>query len=706
MEVELFDGTVLEFPAGTSQDVINRVARAQTIARRAPQAATEQPAAPQPERGFSAMLRDNIIGVDDGVTSPGEALSTWLNRAGESMTLGAVGDEANAAFNAPIRRAFGDADATYENQLARFRQNEQEMSTAGRLSADLFGAIAPAAAGVGVISAAPTLGRAIVRGIGLGAGAGATQGFMEGEGGLSNRAQSSAVGGAIGGLLGGIIPGVGAAGGQIYRSGQGALRNSRVGRQVGDAMGVAPETGRVLGRVIGEDDPTAMRAALNRAGPSGMLADASPGAGGSLDAAMRSPTPGAALARGRVDARAETSAFGVLDALNGGRMGPQIPPLANQAARAAGARPIINPLYERAYNTPINYASPEGQAVESIIRRAPIGTVQRAINSANDAMRYDQLPTQQIIAQVDDSGAVTLSEMPNTMMADYIKRAFDSVAEDSRDAITGRMSADGAFANRIARDLRGAIADAVPAYDEALTAASTDIRTRAAVQTGQRLLDRRTTIEDMAGAIADATPAELRAMRQGVRSQIDHIMGNVRAVASDQNVDAREATRLFSELSSGNSRLKLQALYGDEYPAISQQMQEAGSALGLRARVAAGSQTQPRQAADQVIQDEVTPGAVRGLQPIESVREIGRRALGSDAASVARLSDDVRGQLADVLSRPGGAGLLDEVIRNLGANPLPANTGRGVNAGLLGAGLTVLPTATERTRGLLQGPRP
>jgi hypothetical protein len=705
MEVELFDGTILEFPAGTSPDVIDRVARTETLARRGVQPAEQPEAAPQ-ERGFGAALRDNIIGVDDGVTSPGEALGTWLNRAGESMTLGAVGDEVSAAVNAPIQRALGNADATYESELARFRQNEENMSGAGQLSADLFGAIAPAALGVGVVSAAPTLGRGMARGLGLGAGAGATQGFMEGEGGMRNRVNSGVVGGLLGGTIGGALPAVGAAGGQIYRSAQGAARNSRVGRQVGEALNVAPQTGRVLGRVIGEEDPTAMRAALNRAGPSGMLADASPGAGGSLDAAMRSPTPGAALARGRVDARAEASSAGVLDALNGGRMGPQIPPLANQAARAAGARPTINPLYERAYNTPINYATPEGQAVEGIISRAPIGIVQRAINSANDAMRYDQLPTQQIMARVDDSGAVTLSDMPNTMMADYIKRAFDSVAEDSKDAITGRMSADGAFANRIARDLRGAIADAVPAYDEALSGASTDIRSRAAVRTGQNLLNSRTTIEEMSESIADATPAELRAMRQGVRSQIDHIMGNVRAVASDQNVDAREALKLFSELSSNNSRLKLQALYGDEYPAILQQLQEAGSALGLRSGVVAGTQTQPRQLANQVIDEEVKPGAVRSLQPIESVRDIGRRALGSDDASVARLSDDVRGQLADVLSRPGGAGLLEEVMRNLGANPLPANTGRGVNAGLLGAGLTALPTMTERTRGLLQGPRP
>jgi len=117
------------------------------------------------------------------------------------------------------------------------------------------------------------------------------------------------------------------------------------------------------------------------------------------------------------------------------------------------------------------------------------------------------------------------------------------------------------------------------------------------------------------------------------------------------------------------------------------------------------SSTQPRQAADQLITDEVTPGAVRALRPIDSARDVGRRALGSDDASIARLSDDVRGELADVLSRPGGAGLLDEIIRNLTANPLPANTGQGVNAGLLGAGLTALPTMTERTRGLLQGPR-
>lgn len=46
---------------------------------------------PKAERGFGAAIYDNIVGnPDDGVTSYGESLGTWLNRAGESAFLGIV----------------------------------------------------------------------------------------------------------------------------------------------------------------------------------------------------------------------------------------------------------------------------------------------------------------------------------------------------------------------------------------------------------------------------------------------------------------------------------------------------------------------------------------------------------------------------------------------------------------------------------------
>ena len=277
------------------------------------------------------------------------------------------------------------------------------------------------------------------------------------------------------------------------------------------------------------------------------------------------------------------------------------------------------------------------------------------------------------------------------MQLDYMKRAFDDVAEASKDAVTGRMTPDGVFAAKVARDIREATKNAVPKYGEALDAASTDIRSRAAVRTGQTLLRPQTTVEDVLSSVGDATPAELRHMREGVMGQIDHIMGNVKAVASDQNIDARQAQKLFADLSSPNAKQKLKALFGDDFPAIEVKLEEAGAALGLRARVAGNSSTQPRQAAVEMIQDEIAPGAVRRLEPIGAPREMARRAFGSDKASVDRLGREVQAELADVLTRPGGEKVVDSVVRILAQHPQIATTGDGLRKALTVGGFTGLP---------------
>ncbi|MGS4985881.1 hypothetical protein SAMN05444149_1081 [Pseudosulfitobacter pseudonitzschiae] len=494
-------------------------------------------AEPTQERGFGAALYDNVIGnPDDGVQSYGESLGTWLNRAGESMTLGLGGDELSGAVYAPAKRALaavglgGDAEASYESERDRFRANEEGMSGVGKFSADVTGSVVPAILGLGVVKAAPTIWGAIGRGAGLGATAGGTQGFMEGEGGFSDREVSGGIGAGAGAVVGGAIPPAAAFGKQVYRTAQGAFRNSRIGKEIGDQFGVSPEAGRVVSRLVGEENPAAMQDAIRRAGPNAMLADASPNMSGMLDASMRNPAPGAAVARTRVDDRAAEASYGVIDALTGGKSGPRMPPVATQRAMGAAARGKVHPLYEKAYNTAIDYSAPEGRAIEDIVSRIPAGKAQKAIQSASERMAYDGLPNAQIMASIGDDGKVVFSEMPNVMQLDYIKRAFDEIAEDGKDAVTGKLSSDGAFAARIAKDLREAVKEAVPEYGEALSAASTDIRSRAAVRAGQSLLRPQTTVEDAAEAIADATPAELRAMREGVLGQVDHIMGNVRAV--------------------------------------------------------------------------------------------------------------------------------------------------------------------------------
>jgi len=193
------------------------IAQARAIAAaRAAQGGGQPAPAEQPERGFGAMLYDNIVGnPDDGVNSPGERLGTWLNRAGESMTLGTVGDEAAAAVTGML------PGRDYDSELDRYRANEEGMSGLGRVSADLTGGITGALGTMLIPGAGPALATAgtsgrgaglmatLGRGIGTGAGMGGTYGFMEGEGGFDERRQEGQQGAAIGGALGGATAGLG-----------------------------------------------------------------------------------------------------------------------------------------------------------------------------------------------------------------------------------------------------------------------------------------------------------------------------------------------------------------------------------------------------------------------------------------------------------------------------------------------------------------
>jgi hypothetical protein len=177
--------------------------------------------------GVGQKIRDNVVGTNDGVQSTGEALGTWLNRAGETMTLGTVGDEASAAAYSML------PGRTYEGELDRFRQNEAGMSTAGRLTADITGAVLPAFAGFGLASKAATLPAAVTRGAAIGGGQGATMGFMEGEGGLQNRAADSMASAGLGAALGGIFaPAAGALTDKVV---QGRANRAAIAEMIKDA---------------------------------------------------------------------------------------------------------------------------------------------------------------------------------------------------------------------------------------------------------------------------------------------------------------------------------------------------------------------------------------------------------------------------------------------------------------------------------------
>lgn len=635
------------------------------------------------------LLRNNVD-TSQGMAAVGGAMQGMSLGAGDELA-GGIGYLTGGADNANFQRE--KARATLEANADAYPKTD--------FGARMAGAIAPALAGYGAVSNATSLTGRILTGAGLGGAGGATQGFLEGEGGVGSRLGSAGTGALIGGAIGGAIPAAAHVGKSIYSAGKDAWRGSQIGNTLGKELGVSPQAGRVVSELVGGGDEATMRASMAKAGPNAMLADASPNTAGMLDMSMRNPAPGAQIARTRVDERAGGAYHGVIDALTGNKQGPRMPPLANQSAQSAAARPTIHPLYQEAYDTAIDYSAPSGRKIEELMGRIPGKQAAKAIESATDRMIYDGVPNAQIMAKIGADGKVTFQQMPNVMQLDYIKRAFDEVAEASKDSITGKMSPDGAFASKVARDLRESVKDAVPKYGEALAAASTDIRSRAAVRAGQDIFQPQRHVEDVLDAVKDATPAELRHMREGVLAQIDHVMGNVRAVGSDQNIDAREAQKLFSDLSSKNAQQKLQALFGDEADAVLTKLNEAGAALGLRANVAGNSATYGRGAAKEMLDNEIAPSAMGRLEVYGGPKEMAQRAIGTDPASVARLSRDVQGELADLLTRPGGQETLSAVVRALTANPVQQGVGDGVQGALTVGGFTALPDLNRRLQGQL-----
>jgi hypothetical protein len=86
IEVELFDGTILEFPEGTSQEVIQRVARERTAALRG----TQEPQPEQPaeaRRTLGQALYENIIGSGE-VDTPGERLGQYIRGGTAAVARG------------------------------------------------------------------------------------------------------------------------------------------------------------------------------------------------------------------------------------------------------------------------------------------------------------------------------------------------------------------------------------------------------------------------------------------------------------------------------------------------------------------------------------------------------------------------------------------------------------------------------------------
>jgi len=585
------------------------------------------------QQGATFGFGDEIIGgVDAGVGAVGDLLSGNFSGIGERM-----GDR-YAATRDDMRQAYSDAE---------FSRPKTTMA------GNVIGAVVSPASkiGAGYVGAANTVGQAALRSGLVGSAMGAVQGFGMGEG-FRDRLTSAGVGGLAGAAVGGAIPYIANGVGAGVRHVQDWLANRASVNGIADDLGISPQTARHVADAFGADDAGMMANNIKAAGPDAMLADASPAVQGALDGAMQKPGAASRIGMGQIEDRAAKSLGRVnatLDTVLGSPAGAET---AKGAVRS-GTSAARGTAYDAAYSVPIDYSSDAGIALEGVIPRLPA----KAINDANLLMKLDGDASQQIMATIADDGSVAFQTMPDVRQWDYIKRALDHAASsgEGQGALGGQTAIGRAYAG-LARTIRDTLKDAVPEYGTALNTSADAIQRVKAVDLGYSLLSSGTTREAAKDALDGMTDAELTAAKQGVRSFIDDTLANVRAVASDPNMDAREARKALDLLTSRASRDKMTALLGPDAGKVYAAISEAQKALGLRSAVAQNSKTFARQAFNERSRELSEPGAIRsglGLRPIEAARKVAATVIGSTPEATARRADRVNAELVGLLTRSG-----------------------------------------------------
>lgn len=506
-------------------------------------------------------------------------------------------------------------------------------------------AAAPAAFGVG----ASSVPAAMLASGGSGAAISAADSAVRSGGDAMETAKGAGVGlalGAAGPLVGNLI-------GRGYR----AVVGNRSAAEAARIAGTDRSAIDAVSRALAADDAVGgVNANIAAAGPRAMLADAGPSTLSVLDTAIQRGGPQAGRASQRVGARAAGAADDINAALDNALGTPQgmVRPLeelrtATQPARAAA--------YDAAYAQPINYAAPQGMALEQMVRqRVPASVITRA----NNLMRINGEQSQQILARVADDGTVTFERLPDVRQLDYITRALNDVARagDGAGALGGN-TAEGRAYGGLAREMRGLLGRLVPEYRTALDTAAEPIAQREATLFGQRLMSPAVARDEVEGFVAGLSNAELTSLRGGIRSRVAETLANVKRAVSDGNVDARQGVAALRELSSDAAREKLATVLGQrEADAMLRAVDEAARSFDVRAGVATNSRTYARQAAQRAVEQSNAPGLVETAasgRPVATAQGFLQSLFGTGEAAQLARQDATWGEIANLLTQPANA---------------------------------------------------
>lgn len=463
---------------------------------------------------------------------------------GDEIKAGAVAAKEALTGGLPFGKAYDQALTMYRGAKQDYQQQHPVLAPAleigGGLASGVAGGGALKAVGMGLPAATSMAGRAAQAGA-TGAGFGGVYGFNEGEGGVGNRLEAGGKGVAFGGMFGlaaapaaaGASKALNWAGQRIADTATGvtpAMR--RMGKAVADDFGSLPEGVRQMRQTLTEN-------------PDLSLVDAG-GMNVQRLARGAAAVPGRAtqladeFVSSRAAGRGERLQEAVMQNLGDGNDYHAVRD-ALFKTRANDARP----LYEEAFSRPYAWDDRLQQFIDDPdVRkgiREGLTIIRREALARGEPMNWQQYA----ITGFNDAGDPIIGQVPNLRLLDAGKRGIDSIIEQARDPLTGKVNWTQSL--RALDEVRGAL---VGKLDEATTDAagrSAYAEARAAWAGPSKLLDAeemgraflRSDAEVSKKTLAGMSPDEQTLFRLGAARQLRDMINTDTATAAGKFADKK-----------------------------------------------------------------------------------------------------------------------------------------------------------------------
>ena len=495
----------------------------------------------------------------------------------------------------------------------------------------------------------------------VGAADGAVSGYGRGSTD-GERAGNAVVGAGIGAGTGVLSPAITRGAQSIYKGIKGLNADKQVANELSElGVEVGPQAANSARRVITPDDRASAQLEVS---DESMLADGFPQV---ADAVAASGPVASRQVNNAVGGRAQEAAKSTDNWLTSffasaaGKRG-------SKADLVQGARDettaATNKAYTDAYNTPINYNSPEGQQLESALtltlQNVKGRTFQEAIERANREIATDPLiPTPmrtEIKVKKDDAGNIVGFEGDLSVVhIDKLKQSLDGLVDSTGDPSYGRL------AERIVSATDAATGGA---YAAARQAGGNRIKDGQAVQAGALATSptsNNANASQMESAWKGYSESEKQNFRIGFINELTSRLGKVKASLVDgMDPDGvPQSKALLAQFATPDFQRKMEMmLTPEEFARFNKELDQLRQAFVTRSQVGGNSATVPRSETIAAIDESLTPGIVatlgRGELPSGMQKGI-QKISGYTDDYMESQRDRTYGQLASLMTELKGA---------------------------------------------------